>query len=59
MEKRFRVTHQFNYYSSQSAMQCKQTCYASIAARLHGGENAVDGCTTVLEVSLYYSSFEK
>ena len=33
-------------------MQCKQTRYASIAARLHGGEHAVVGYTTVLEVSL-------
>ena len=34
-------------------MQSKPTRCASIAARLHGGEHAaVDGYTTVLEVSL-------
>ena len=41
MEKWFRVTHQFNYYSSQSDMQSKQTRCASTAARLHGGEASV------------------
>ena len=52
MEKRFRVTHQFNWYSSESDMQSKQTCCASIAASLHGGAHAAVGYTTVLEVSL-------
>ena len=55
MEKRFRVTHQFNWYSSQSDMQSKQTRCALIAARLHGGAHAAVGYTTVLlvlEVSL-------
>ena len=33
-------------------MQSKQTRSASIAARLHGGEHAAVGYTTVLEVSL-------
>ena len=43
MEKRFRVTHQFNYYSSQSDMQSKQTRCASITATLHGGAHAAVG----------------
>ncbi len=50
MEKRFRITHQFNWYSSQSDMQSKQTRCTLIAARLHGGAHAAVGYTTVLEV---------
>ena len=40
------------HISSQSDMQSKQTRCALIAARLHGGEHAAVGYTTVLEVSL-------
>ena len=40
------------YGSSQSDMQSKKIRCALIAARLHGGEHAAVGYTTVLEVSL-------
>ena len=38
-------------------MQSKQTCCASIAARLHGGEHAAVGYTTVLEVAFISENF--